>query len=84
LQTPEWISPPGCLPRTDQQVAEQLHGYSSPGMSWIWADYIRHPDDVKVIILRFRLEFGHQVSFEQYATDLRGLHIFSGFPRESA
>jgi len=33
FETPEWISPPGCLPCTDRQVAEQLNGYSSPGWS---------------------------------------------------
>ena len=33
--TPEWISPPGCLPHTDRQVAEQRNGYSSPGRSLI-------------------------------------------------
>ena len=33
IRAPEWISPFGCLPRTDRQVAEQQNGYSSPGGS---------------------------------------------------
>ena len=56
FKTPEWISPPGCLPRTDRQVAEQRNGYLSPGMSLIMADYILHSMGVKVGLLHHAMQ----------------------------
>jgi hypothetical protein len=62
FERPEWISPPGCLPRTDRQVAEQRNGYLSPGKLLDRTDYMHHPRGVKVILTGWMyLKFG--VSF---------------------